>query len=60
MYEGSTLYKEIYYINIHANCLQMFLTKLGVCNTSKSHFENYVKFSKGFELEFFYLFFQNF
>jgi hypothetical protein len=23
------------------------------CNTSKSHFENYVKFSKGFELEFF-------
>jgi hypothetical protein len=24
-----------------------------LCNTSKSHFENYVKFSKGFELEFF-------
>jgi hypothetical protein len=21
MYEGSTLHKEIYYINIHANCL---------------------------------------
>ena len=30
MHEGSTLHKEIYYINIHANCSQMFLTKPGV------------------------------
>jgi hypothetical protein len=30
MYEGSTLHKEIYYINIHKNCLQVFLTKLGI------------------------------
>jgi hypothetical protein len=27
MYEGSTLHKEIYYINIHTNYLQVFLTK---------------------------------
>jgi hypothetical protein len=27
MYEGSTLHKEIYYINIHTNCLQVFLTQ---------------------------------
>jgi hypothetical protein len=30
MYEGSMLHKEIYYINIHTNCLQVFLTKLGI------------------------------
>ena len=30
MYEGFMLHKEIYYINIHINCLQMFLTKLGI------------------------------
>jgi hypothetical protein len=30
MYEGSTLHKEIYYINIHKNCLQVFLTKPGI------------------------------
>jgi hypothetical protein len=30
MYEGSTLHKEIYYINIPINCLQVSLTKLGI------------------------------
>jgi hypothetical protein len=30
MYEGSMLHKEIYYINIHTNCLQVFLTKPGI------------------------------
>jgi hypothetical protein len=30
MYEGSTLHKEIYYINILTNCLQLFLTKLRI------------------------------
>jgi hypothetical protein len=30
MYEGSTLHKEIYYINIHINCLHVSLTKLGI------------------------------
>jgi hypothetical protein len=34
-----------------------------ICNTSKSHFENYVKISKDFELEYFLFhsfFFRNF
>jgi hypothetical protein len=30
VYEGYTLHKEIYYINIHTNCLQVFLTKPGI------------------------------
>jgi hypothetical protein len=30
MYEGSTLHKEIYYINLHTNCLRVFLTKPGI------------------------------
>jgi hypothetical protein len=33
--------------------LPCFLVELGLCNTSKSHFENLVKFSKDFELEYF-------
>jgi hypothetical protein len=30
MYEGSTLHKEIYYINIHTIFYKVFLTKLGI------------------------------
>jgi hypothetical protein len=30
MHEGSTLHKEIYYINTHTNCLQVSLTKLRI------------------------------
>jgi hypothetical protein len=32
----------------------------GACNTSKSHFVNYVKFSQDLELEYFCISFQNF
>jgi hypothetical protein len=30
MYGSFMHHKEIYYINIHTNCLQVFLTRLGI------------------------------